>query len=131
VDIAERVAQVEGSNALGRGVRAVEEGAVHAGVRRADALVARLDPELALRQRVTGHLDAAEPARRLRELEHVDVDLGPEDLAHAAHVATARQLVLVAVEEAAADLDAAPGLDQLVAESSAPATLGGFGAWAF
>ena len=85
----------------------------------AAALEARLDAELALRAGLARHLDAAEATRPLRRLEHVDVDLRPEDLAKAAHVVTAVERVAVAVQVAAAKLEAAAGLDQLVAESPA------------
>ena len=91
------------------------------------ALVGGLDPELALGQRLAGHLDPAEAAGGLGELEHVDVDLGAEDLAQAAHVARPGELVLVAVEEAAAELDAAARLDQLVAEGAAAPALARLG----
>ncbi len=55
----------------------------------------------------------------------VEVDLGPEDLAQTAHVAPTAELVLVAVEEAAPDLDAASRLDELVAEGPAATTFAG------
>ena len=118
-------AEVEGADASGPCVGAVEEARVDAVECPAVALVGGLDAKLALRQRLAGHLDAAEAAGRLGELEHVEVDLGAEDLRDAAHVAAAGELVLVAVEEPAADLEAAARLDQLVAEGAAAPALAG------
>ena len=88
-------------------------------------LVGGLDAELALGQRRAGHLDAAKAGAgaQLGELEGVDVDLALEDLLHAAHVAVAAELVVVAVEVLAALGEAAARLDQLVAESAALTTL--------
>ena len=61
--------------------------------------------------------------------EHrVELDLGAEDLLHAAHVLAAGEAVDVAVEVAAAELDAAARLDHLVAEGAALAALAGLGA---
>src|SRR5581483_6341721 len=124
----QRVAQVEGADPLGARVRAVEEARVDARVRRSRPLVGGLDPELALRQRFAGHLDAAEAAGALGGLEHRDVDLGAEDLAHAAHVGGAAEPVPVAVEVSAAELDAAARLDELVAVGPALAAFAGPGA---
>src|SRR6185369_15884618 len=84
-----------------------------------------LDRELTVRQRLARHLHAAEAAG----LEHRDqVDLGAEDFLHAADVLVAGQPVDVAVEVAAAELDAAPRLDHLVAEGAALAALADLGA---
>ena len=59
---------------------------IDAAVGGAVALVGALDRELAVGQRLAGHLDAAEAAR----LEHgVELDLGAEDLLHAADVLVA------------------------------------------
>src|SRR5512144_635094 len=122
----ERVAQVERPDRLWVIVGSVEEAAVDALVRRAGALVGPLHAELAMGQRLAGHLDAAEPlARPLGEQEAVEVDLRAEDLVHAAHEAAAGARVLVGVEELAAHLQAARGVDQLVAEGPALSALAG------
>ncbi len=114
------VAQVERAQPLGAAVGAVEEAPVDAVVLAAAALVGPLDRERAVRQRLAGHLHAAEAAG----LQHrVELDLGAEDLLHAADVLDAGQRVEVAVEEAAAHLDAAARLDHLVAEGAAAAAL--------
>src|SRR5215475_11022329 len=90
------VAQVEGPQALGAFVGAVEEAAVDAAVGLARALVGALDRELAVGQRLACHLDAAEAAL----LEHRgELDLGREHLLHAADVLAAVEAVDVAVEE--------------------------------
>src|SRR4029077_1684338 len=77
------VSEVEGTQALGALVSAIEEAAVDAVVALARPLVGPLDRELAVRQRLAGHLDATETAR----LEHRrKLDLGRVDAAHAADV---------------------------------------------
>ena len=88
-------------------------------------LVGGLDPKLALRQRLAGHLDAAVAAVSLGGLEHRQVDLGPKHLAHATHVAAAAQRVDVAVEIAAAELEAAARVHETIAEGAALAALAG------
>src|SRR5260221_9974270 len=113
------IAKVEGAQALGALVGAVEEAPVDAVVGLAGALVGPLDRELAVRQRLAGHLHAAEAAR----LEHGgEAHLGAEDLLHAADVLLAVEAVDVAVEVAAAEVDAAARLDHLFAERAALAT---------
>ena len=108
------------------GVADVEERRVQAGVRGAVTLEGRLDPELALRQRIAGHLDAAEAAVALGRLEAGDVDLAAEDLLHAAHEPAPGRAVDVAPEVRATHPQAVARLDQLVAESPAtPALTGG------
>src|SRR5215475_3620612 len=102
------VAQVEGPQALGAAVGAVEEAAVDAAVGLPFALVGALDRELAVGQRLTCHLDAAEAAL----LEHRrELDLGRKDLLHAADVLVAGEPVDVAVEVAAPEFDAPARLD--------------------
>ena len=71
-------------------------------------------------QRVAGHLDPAEAAGLQNGLE---IDLGGEDVLHAADVLAAGQHVDEAVEVAAAHFDATARLDHLVAEGAALATL--------
>src|ERR1700761_9289204 len=116
----DRVAKVEGAQALGTVGVAVEEAVVHAAVGLALAVVGLLDLEGAMRQRRAGHLDAAEAAL----LEHGrEVHLGAEHFLHAADVLAAVEAVDVAVEEAAAELDAASRLDHLVAEGATLAAL--------
>src|SRR3954447_9007417 len=119
------VAQIEGAKTLATLVGAVEEAAVDAAVGLALALVGALDRELAVGQRLAGHLDAAEAAwlQHRREL-----DLGPVDLLHAADILLAGEAVDVAVDEAATELDTAPRLDHLVAEGTALAALADLGA---
>ena len=76
-----------------------------------------------MRQRLPRHLDAAKAAG----LEHGGkLHLGAEDLLHAADVLLAVETVDVAVEIAAAELDATARLDHLVAEGAALAALAGF-----
>src|SRR5688500_12524140 len=105
-ELRQRVAQVERLDLGG----AVEEPPVDALERRPVALVGLLDRELALGERVAGHLDPAEAARALGEQEHVEVDLGAEDLVEAAEEALTGGGVFVGVEEAAAHLHAGAGL---------------------
>src|SRR3954451_16404574 len=114
------VAQVEGAQALGAVVGTVEEAAVHAVVGGAGALVCALDRELALGQRLTGHLHAAEAAGLQDGVEFYP---GSIDALHAADVLDPGEDVVVAVEVMAADLHAASRLDHLVAEGAALATL--------
>ena len=57
-----------------------------------------------------------------------ELDLGAEDFLHAADVLAAVEPVDVAVEEAAAEFDAAARLDHLVAEGAALAALADLGA---
>src|SRR5215213_3541373 len=105
-------------------IRRVEEAAVDALIGRAVALVGALDRELTVRQRIAGHLDAAEAlAGALGEQEEVEVDLRAEHLVHAAHVAGTRAGVLVRVEVLAAHLQAAGRVHQPVAEATALAAL--------
>src|SRR3954454_25998 len=119
------VAQIEGAQPLAALVGAIEEAAVDAAIGLAAALVGALDRELAVRQGLAGHLDAAEAAR----LQHRrQVHLRPIDLLHAADVLRTGEAVDVAVEEAAAELDAATRLDHLVAEGAALAALADLGA---
>src|SRR4051794_31448591 len=119
------VAQVEGAQALGPAVAAVEEAAVDAAVGLAAALVGLLDRELAVGQRLAGHLHAAEAAL----LEHrAQLHLRPIDLLHAADVLSAGEAVDEAVEVAAAEFDATARLDHLVAEGAALAALADRGA---
>ena len=115
----ERVAQVEGLQALGAPVGAVEEALVHALELLAAPIKRRLDPELALRQRLARDLQPSEAAGVFRDLEHLDVYLGAEDLSQTAHEGAARELVLVRIEVVAAHLETAPRLDHLVAEGPA------------
>src|SRR3954447_2635088 len=122
VAIRSDIAQVEGADPLCAGVGAVEEAAVDAVIGVARALVGALDPELAVRQRIAGHLDAAEAARLQ---DRVELDLGGEDVLHATDVLDAVEHVDEAVEVATTHLDAAAGLDHLVAERTALATLTG------
>src|SRR5436190_3262724 len=114
----DRVAEIK------RAVR-VEESRVHALVLRPAALVRRLDPVLALRERIAGHLDAAVAAAALRGLEVADVDLRAEDLAHASHVAGTAERIEVAVEVAAPELETSAGLHHPVAEGAALPALAG------
>src|SRR5260221_1302738 len=110
------IAKVEGAQALGALVGAVEEAPVDAVVGLAGALVGPLDRELAVRQRLAGHLHAAEAAR----LEHGgEAHLGAEDLLHAADVLLAVEAVAGAVEGAAAQLAGAPRARHLVPEPGA------------
>ena len=107
-------------------VRRIEEAPVDALVAGPLALVGPLDAELAMRQRIAGHLDPAEALTgALGEQEEVEVDLGAEDLVHAPHEAAAGARVLVGVEELASHLEAARGVDQLVAEGAALAAFAG------
>ena len=76
-------------------------------------------------QRLAGHLHAAEAAGLVHRRE---LDLGPEDLLHAADVLGAGEAVDEAVEVVAAELDAAARLDHLVAEGAALAALADLGA---
>src|SRR5436309_431469 len=93
------VAQIERAQPLAALVGAVEEATVDAAVGLALALVGALDRELTVRQRLAGHLNAAEAAW----LQHRrQLDLGPVDLLHAADVLSAGEAVDVAVEELAA-----------------------------
>ena len=108
------------------GVADVEERGVEAGVRRAVALEGGLDAELALRERIAGHLDSAEPAVALGRLEAGDVDLTPEHLLHAAHETAPRRTVDVAPEVRAAHPQTVARLDQLVAERPATPALTGW-----
>src|ERR1700704_5325758 len=71
----DRVAKVEGAQALGTVVVAVEEAVVDAAVRLALAVIGLLDLEGAMRQRRAGHLDPAEAALLLYRRE---VHLGAE-----------------------------------------------------
>src|SRR6201996_4582527 len=121
----DRVAKVEGAQALGTVVVAVEEAVVDAAVGLALAVVGLLDLEGAVRQWRAGHLDPAEAALLLHRGE---VDLGAEHFLHAADVLAAVEPVDVAVDEAAADLDASAGLDHLVAEGATLAALPYLGA---
>src|SRR5581483_255680 len=124
--LGQRVAEVERPDRLRVILRRVEEAAVDALVRGPVALVGPLDAELAVRERLAGHLDAAEAlAAPLGEQEEVEVDLGAEDLLHAAHVAGTGPHVLVRVEVPAAHLQAPRRVDQLVAEAAALAALAG------
>ena len=102
---ASNVAQIEGAQALGAFVGAVEEAAVDAVVGR------RLSPRRRARPR-TGSAAAASPViltpPKPPGCEHRDeVDLGAEDFLHAADVLVAVEAVDVAVEVAAAEFDAA------------------------
>src|SRR6476646_174121 len=119
------IAKVEGAQAFRAPIRAVEEALIDAAVGLAAALVGALDREGAMRKRVAGHLDAAEAAL----LQHrAQLHLGRVDLLHAADVLLAGKAVDVAVEVAAAELDAAARLDHLVAEGAALAALANLGA---
>src|SRR5262249_23951829 len=127
---AEEVAQVERPNRLGLVVWSVEEAAVDAFVGGPIALVGLLDAELAVRERVASHLDPAESLTgALGEQEHVEVDLGGEDLVHAAEVPATGPGVLVAVEVLAPQLQAPGRVDELVAERAALAALAPVGLW--
>src|SRR4029077_12688477 len=107
-------------------VRCIEEAPVDALVGRPVSLVGTLDAELAVRQRIAGHLDPTEALTGpLGQQEHVEVDLSAEHLVHAAHVATAGASVLVGVEELAPHLQAARGVDELVEERAALAAFAG------
>src|SRR6201996_3522918 len=121
----DRVAKVEGAQALGTVVVAVEEAVVHAAVGLALAVVGLLDLEGAMRQRRAGHLDAAEAALLLHRGE---VHLGAKHFLHAADVLAAVEAVDVAVDEAAADLDTSARLDHFVAERATLAALPYLGA---
>ena len=117
--LVEHVAQVE----AGVGLVEVEERGVDAGMRGAVALERGLDPELALRQRLTDHLDPAVATAALGGLEELHVDLAPEDLLHAAHEAPAGRPVDVAPQVRAAHLQTVARLDQLVAVGAAATAL--------
>src|ERR1700748_522287 len=109
----DRVAKVEGAQALGTVVVAGEEARVAAAVVLALAFIGLLDLEGAVRERRAGHLDAAEAALLLHRGE---VHLGAEHFLHAADVLAGGESIDVAVDEAAADLDTSARLDHLVAE---------------
>src|SRR6476469_5423968 len=114
------VAQIEGAQPLVALVGAVEEAAVDAAVGLAFPLVGALDRELAVRQRLAGHLHAAEAARLQNRRQ---LDLCPVHLLHAADVLLAGEAIDIAVEEAAAEFYATARLDHLVAERAALAAL--------
>src|SRR5665811_1308982 len=116
------VAQVEGAQALRPAIGAVEEASIDALVLFAGIRVGALDRERAVRQRRAGHLHAAEAAR---PQHRVELDLGAEDLLHAADVLGPAQRVDEAVEVVAAELDAGTRLDHLVAERTALTALTG------
>jgi hypothetical protein len=87
-------------------------------------VVGALDGRAAALKRYTGHLDAAVAvAGALRSLVDRDVDLGAEDLVHAAHVADAGLLIVIEIEELTAAFDAAGGMDDPIAERAALTTL--------
>src|SRR4051794_18219921 len=78
---AQRVAQVKRPDRVRMLVRRIVEATVHALIGGSVPLVGALDTELAVRQRIAGHLDPAEAfPGPLGQQEHVEVDLGAEDL---------------------------------------------------
>src|SRR5215210_5906626 len=116
----EAVAEVERPVAPGSAVGGVEEALVRAVERVAGSLIGALDAERTHRQRLAHRLHAAEAlATALRLRKEVDVDLDREHFLEAAHVAPARSLVFVGVEERAVHLEAARRVHDLVAESAA------------
>src|SRR5712691_7361212 len=120
----EAVAEVE---LRGLALRLLEEAGVHAVERLAVTVVRALDRGAALGQRQAGHLHAAVAVpSALRLLEQRDVDLAPEDLVHAAHVAGAGLLVVVEIEVLATRGDATGRMHHAVAERAALAALVGF-----
>src|SRR5215203_3704344 len=102
-DVASKIAQIEGAQALAAGVGAVEEAPVDAAVGLSSPFVGLLDRKRAVRQRRPRHLHAAEPAG----LEHRrQLHLRRVDLLHAADVLVAGEAVDVAVEKGSAEFDA-------------------------